>query len=232
LLINLKKTIFFLLLILSFTNTNCSHSKQDKLENEDRGGDISPVPQYDNESDNHELVNSSKKIPIEEDDPVKGESDADITIVEFMDYQCPYCRLTVLSIDNLFQHPIYGKRIRLVIKHFPLNRHQYSKRAAEFACCAHEQERFWPMHQAILTNQHSLTNKNLFQYAEHLSLNTQQLSDCLDQSYCKEKVKKDKDLGQRLGVRGTPSFFINGYYSPNGISVATIERILNQNQDF
>ena len=228
--VNMIKTIFFLILILSLTS--CSHSEQDKLNNEDRAGEISPAPQDNYELDNPELLNPNEEIPIAEDDPVKGESDADITIVEFMDYQCPYCRLTVSSINSLFQNQTYGKRIKLVIKHFPLNRHQYSERAAEFACCAHEQGEFWPMHQTILTNQHSLTDKNLIQYSEDLSLDVKQLYDCLDQSHCKEKVKKDKDLGKRLGVRGTPSFFINGNYSPNGISITAIESILNQGQDF
>lgn len=145
-----------------------------------------------------------------DDDPYIGPEDAPVVIVEFSDFQCPYCtRFRDQTLDTLLDE--YGDQIRFVYRDFPLTQmHQQALGAHIAAECAADQEMFWEMHDAIFDNQNQLDTESLRRYAEDLGLDMDTFNDCLEDEAHHDEVLADLTEGQSYGVRGTPSFFING----------------------
>ncbi len=146
-----------------------------------------------------------------DDDAVKGNADAPITIVEFSEFQCPFCKKffdeTYLQIVKDY---VDTGKVKYVFRDFPLEFHPNAQKAAEAAECAGEQGKYWEMHDALFTNQDKLDIVSLKSYAKELKLNTVKFDACLDNGDMAEEVKKDAVDGQSYGVSGTPAFFING----------------------
>lgn len=141
-------------------------------------------------------------------DPFFGPENAEVTIVEYSEFQCPYCARVVPTVNQIKEK--YGDRVKVVFKDFPLDFHQYAQKAAEAAQCAHEQGRFWEYHDMLFANQGSLDIASLKQYASGLGLNTEQFNSCLDSGKYAAEVQQDLSDGRAAGVSGTPTFFING----------------------
>jgi len=143
-------------------------------------------------------------------DPSFGPPNAKVTIVEFSDFQCPYCKM--FNDDTLAQlKKTYGDRVRFVYRDFPLDSiHPYARTAAEAAQCAHEQGNFWEYHDVLFANQQALTIPDLKRYAQQLGLDTQRFNSCVDSHKYQASVEADVQEGNRLHVSGTPTFFING----------------------
>jgi protein-disulfide isomerase len=144
-----------------------------------------------------------------EGEPSLGPTNAPVTIVEFSDFQCPYCRQAQGTLKQLMT--AYEGKIKLVFRDFPLrNIHPQAQKAAEAAQCAAEQQKFWPYHDKLFAST-SLQMDDLKKFAQELALNMEQFTSCLDSSKSAAGIDADMQAGQQAGVNATPTFFVNGY---------------------
>lgn len=144
-----------------------------------------------------------------EGDPSIGPADAPITIVEFSDYQCPYCTAWYQqTYDQLMAN--YPGKIRFVYRDLPLPGHPESLPAAEAANCAGEQGSYWKYHDALFSDKYQLGRAAYEQYASDLGLDITAFTACLDDHRTRAEVQEDAAEAARLGLNGTPSFVING----------------------
>ena len=147
--------------------------------------------------------------PVGERDHVLGPEDASVTLVEYGDLECPYCRQVNPVIHELRRR--LGGRLRYVFRHFPIRiSHVHAQLAAEATEAAGAQGKFWEMQEFILEHQEALDETHLIQYAAELDLDLDRFKHDLDENVYAERVKEDFKSGIRSGVNGTPSFFING----------------------
>ncbi len=148
-------------------------------------------------------------VPVD-DDPAFGPADAPITIIEFSDYECPYCRRWH---DEVFGRLIetYPEQVRLVYRDFPISSiHANAFSAAVAANCANEQGAFWEFHDRLFSMELGLGMEAYRSYASQLGLDTQSFIKCLESGRYRDEVQADYDFAAELGVRSTPTFFING----------------------
>lgn len=151
----------------------------------------------------------SLKLSVSTADHTQGSSDASLVIVEYGDYQCPYCGAAYPVLKELMKE--FGDQIRFVFRNFPLSEmHQYARTAALAAEAAALQGKFWEMHDAIYENQEYLNADLPLKLAEKLGLNIPQFKADIHKKELAEKVDTDFESGIVSGVNGTPSFFING----------------------
>ena len=143
-----------------------------------------------------------------DDQPTKGNPGAAVTVVEFTDYQCPTCAAAQPVLDRLITE--YGDRVRFVIRDFPLQMHPEARKAAEAAEAAREQGKYWDYTAILFRNQSALKPEQLKQYAQVLGLDRAKFDAALDTGRFADKVERDMLDGQRFGVTGTPTFFVNG----------------------
>jgi len=147
-----------------------------------------------------------KCVPFE--GKAKGSSKAQVTIVEFSDFQCPYCSRVLGTLDKLMKD--YPDKVRVFFKHNPLPFHSDAPLAAQAAVAADKQGKFWQMHDILFKNQSALKRENLEKYAAEIGLDVAKFKKDIDAPETKKQVDEDLDLGKKLGVQGTPNFFING----------------------
>lgn len=142
--------------------------------------------------------------------PARGPEDAPVTIVEFTDYQCPFCKRHFDEVTpTLFD--TYGDDVRYVVRNFPLTSiHPQAQKAAEAAECAHAQGRFWEYHDTLFENPRALGVADLKGHARSVGLDEAEFDACLDGGETEDVVQADVEEGQNLGVSGTPTFFVNG----------------------
>ncbi len=142
-------------------------------------------------------------------DRVQGPADAPVTIIEFSDFQCPYCKKASEVLKEVLA--VYPNKIRFAYKEFPLIQiHQNAQPAAMAAECAGDQGKFWEMHDMLFGNQDKLDKDSLAKYANRLKLNIADFNSCLSSEKNKAKIEADSKLAADFGVSGTPAFFING----------------------
>lgn len=147
--------------------------------------------------------------PVGPDDHVLGPDDAPITLVEYGDYECPYCARAQPIIEDIRRQ--LGDRLRFVFRNFPLTQaHPYAEHAAEMAEAAGAQGKFWPMHDLLYEHQDALDDADLLRYAARLGMDTDAAAEALASGEFAERVREDFMSGVRSGVNGTPTFFING----------------------
>lgn len=144
------------------------------------------------------------------DAPFVGKADAKVTIVEFSDFQCPFCQKGAKVMDEIKKK--YGNKVKIAFKNFPLPFHKNAKTAAVAGLCANEQspEKFWKLHDLMFADQQNLTNDGLVAKAKTLGLDMKKFEACLSSNKFLAKVEADKAEGQKAGVQSTPTFFING----------------------
>jgi protein-disulfide isomerase len=140
--------------------------------------------------------------------PAKGPEGAPVTIVEFSDFQCPYCKQAKATADQVFTN--FAGKVRLVFRDYPLPFHDKAKKAAEAGHCAEEQGKFWEMHDWMFDHQDKLDVPSLMEGAKGLGLDPQRFDPCLDGGKYAAKVAENTKAGEEAGVTGTPAFFING----------------------
>ena len=145
-----------------------------------------------------------------DDDYIRGRADAKLTLIEFSDFQCPFCerfyRETLPLIDKDY---IQTGKLRMIYRDFPLaSVHENAQKAAEAAQCAGEQGKYWEMHDQIFANHTAMSVDDLKKYARGLGIAVDRFDRCLESGAYAEEVKKDMADGQALGVQGTPTFFL------------------------
>jgi protein-disulfide isomerase len=148
-------------------------------------------------------------LTINPDDPSEGKADAPVTVVEFSDFQCPFCQRVWPTLKQLRMK--YGDRMRLVWKDFPLTQiHPQAFVAAQAGNCAREQGKFWEYHDKMFGNQSALQPANLKQYAADVGLDSTKFNQCLDSSKYEARVQAALGVGGQLGITSTPTIFVNG----------------------
>jgi protein-disulfide isomerase len=153
---------------------------------------------------------------------------AKVTVVEFADFECPYCSTAADAMRTLAGR--YGDRVRFAYKHFPLSFHPNARRAAEYAHCAQEQGKFWDFHDKAYANQRMLDDATLREHTVTTGMDSAKLEECMASERPARAVAADMELGQQAGVEGTPSFYINGRAyrgnpTPEGIGAAIEEAL-------
>jgi protein-disulfide isomerase len=140
---------------------------------------------------------------------LRGDPNATVTIVEFADYQCPYCKQTETTLNNLLRK--YPGQVKLAFRDFPLaSIHPNAEEAAEAARCAGKQGKFWEFHDALFANQAKLDQTQLKATAQTLGLDENAFQSCLESGEYKAQVLRDQEDGRKAGISSTPGFFING----------------------
>ena len=161
------------------------------------------------------------------DNPSRGPVDAPVTIIEFSDFQCPFCSRATGTVKKLEE--AYPGKIRFVYRDFPLVQiHPRAARAAEAAACANDQGKFWAMHDALFSHQDKLEDADLKQRAADLGLDAALFGACLDSGRHTAEVKKDQSEGERYGVASTPAFFVNGRLIVGAQPYETFARVVEE----
>ena len=148
------------------------------------------------------------KVTVEAVGPSKGPEAAPITIVEFSDFECPFCVRAEPTVRQLLE--AYPGKIRLVYRDFPLPMHPHAPKAAEASHCAADQGKYWEMHEKLFANSQKLEVADLKGYAKDLKLDAARFDKCLDSGEKAKVVETNRKAGEDAGVTGTPAFFING----------------------
>ncbi|MDA2934697.1 thioredoxin domain-containing protein [Acidobacteria bacterium AH-259-D05] len=159
--------------------------------------------------------------------PSTGAVDAPVTIVEFSDFECPYCLGLFGTLKTLKQD--YGEKVRLVFRQFPLNRiHPHAQKAAEASLCAADQGKFWEMHDLMFEDQSSLKVADLEAKAKSLGVDSDVFENCLSSGKYAERVRQDVAEGTAVGVTGTPAMFINGRPLVGNVRYAQITKLVDE----
>lgn len=176
-------------------NVETSSETSDSQASEQTQATAQPVTRYD--------------VPVD-DDPSIGPADAAITIIEFSDFECPYCRKWHDEVYPLLMENFAGQ-VRLVYRDFPLSSiHQNASAAAQAADCANEQGAYWEYHDKLFSMERGLSSEAYQSYAQDLGLDISKFDECLQDEKYKDEVDADFEYAAKLGVRSTPTFFING----------------------
>jgi len=158
--------------------------------------------------------------------PARGPANAPIQIIEFSDFQCPFCLQAHPTVTKVLS--TYGDKIRFVYRHYPLPNHPNARPAAEAAACAAEQDRFWQYHDRLFDNQSKLSASDLKQHAAVLGLDTAKFGACVDGRKYKDLVDEDMKAGEEAGVSGTPAFFINGRVLGGAQPFESFKRVIDE----
>lgn len=143
-----------------------------------------------------------------DDDPSKGSAKAPVTLIEFSDFQCPFCKRARETVNKVME--TYGDKVHYVFRDYPLSFHKQAKKAAEATECAEDQKKYWEYNALLWEKQGKQEIDMLKEYAKELGLNEKKFAACLDSDKYAEEVDKDLNDGITAGVTGTPAYFVNG----------------------
>jgi len=175
-----------------------------------------------------ELSFNAPEFVLELDDgvsPAKGPTKPAVTIVEFSDFECPFCSEVQNTLKQVMQ--TYGKDVRLVFKHMPLEGHRNSLPAARAAYCAAEQDRFWQFHDALFASR-NLSPALFEEIANDLGLGLPKFRACLDSEHSRTAIVKDIETARLFRIESTPSFIINGKLIKGAVSFADFQKIIER----
>jgi protein-disulfide isomerase len=170
------------------------------------------------------LVTSARAQINLNDTPVRGPAGAPVTIVEYADYECPYCQQAQPALDQL--ESAYKGKIAFAYKDLPLPMHPHAQKAAEAAQCAGAQNKYWEYHDYLLKTK-QLEVPELKNAARQLNLDMKQFDTCFDSGVRAEAVRATIDEAQKLGLQGTPAFFINGRYVSGVLSFEQLKQLVD-----
>jgi len=215
-------TITSLVLVVAMVSGNgLSFAKSDKADNNAVVADDTVAA-----ADNGEEV--AAEVPaITSSDNVWGPSDADVTMVIYSDFECPYCLRYSATLSQIMDE--YEDDVRIVFRHFPLSFHANAKGAALASECAAEQGKFWEMHDKIF-EANAADNMSLDTWkddAKELGLDTEEFNDCLDSEKYADEIALQMQGGAQAGVRGTPATFINGQLVSGALPFESFQQIID-----
>lgn len=167
-----------------------------------------------------------------DDDAIEGNINAEVTIIEFSDYECPYCeKFYSQTLGQIRTNYVETGKVKIIFRDFPLSFHKNAQKAAEAAECAGEQGKYYEMHDMLFGYGVVGGVESFKQYAKEIGLNEENFNTCLDSGKMKSEVQKDMSDGQKAGIAGTPAFFINGELitgaQPFSVFEQAIEAALN-----
>jgi protein-disulfide isomerase len=166
------------------------------------------------------------RVEVAASGPAKGPTAAPVTIVEFSDFQCPFCSRITPTLDQVVSK--YGDKVRLVFRQFPLPMHPNAAKAAEAALCANEQGKFWAMHDAMFKDQAGLAVDALKTKAAAIAgMNAASFNSCLDSGKETPAVQADQKAGNKAGVNGTPAMFVNGRFISGVVSADDLSKVID-----
>jgi len=157
--------------------------------------------------------------------PVMGAANARITLVEFSDFQCPYCSKAVEKINAVLK--AYPNDVKLVFKQFPLDTHPQAQISAQAALAAHQQGKFWQLHDLMFANRNALSRKSILGWAGSLGLDMKKFEADLDSEATKKVVARDLSDGEKAGVEGTPTVFVNGQRYNGELDLGSFKTVLD-----
>ncbi len=165
-------------------------------------------------------------LEVERGERIKGPWEAPVTIVEYSDFQCPFCARVGPTLARIEE--IYGDHVKLVYRDFPLPNHPEAQSAAEAARCAHEQGKFWPYHDRLFADQRQLSSESYGRLAAEVGLDTEAFDECVDSGKFREAIQKDYRSGESIGVGATPAFFINGRHLSGAQPFEAFQKIIEE----
>jgi protein-disulfide isomerase len=160
------------------------------------------------------------------DDHVRGSLDAPVVITEYGDFECPYCGEAFEVIERVLA--VYGNRVALVFREFPLSMHPHAMAAAEAAEAAGHAGRFWEMHDALYRHQSALTPHDLRGYAEAIGLDGAPVETAIRTGAYRTRIERDVASGNESGIEGTPALFINGFAYDDEMTVEALGDVIDR----
>lgn len=176
------------------------------------------------QQEEHHLLDPAIKIPVS-GSPVLGPANAKVTIVEFSDFQCPYCAGAVDQVNAVLK--AYPNQVKLIFKQFPLEIHPQADFAASAAVAANKQSKFWQLHDAMFAHQNDLSRAAIFQMAQSVGLDMKQFAADVESTEIKETVIRDVQDGNQANVEGTPTFFINGQKYNGALALGAVKPVID-----
>jgi protein-disulfide isomerase len=164
-------------------------------------------------------------VPLATWTPTRGAKNAKVTIVEFSDFQCPYCQKVEPVIKQIMDD--YGKDVRLAWRHNPLPFHEHAPEAAEASMAAADQGKFWEMHDKLFANQSALDRPSLDRYAQEIGLDMGKFKATMDSHQNLEKIQTDTKAAADFEVNGTPGFFVNGQYMFGSVPYGNFKMLID-----
>jgi protein-disulfide isomerase len=158
--------------------------------------------------------------------PARGSASAPIEIIEFSDFQCPFCQRANPTVEQVLK--TYGDKIKFVYRHYPLPNHPNARPSAEAAACAQVQGKFWEYHDRLFADPSKLADADLKAHAAAIGLDTATFNTCVDNRQQKAGVDKDVADGEAVGVTGTPAFFINGRALEGAQPFESFKRVIDE----
>jgi protein-disulfide isomerase len=160
--------------------------------------------------------------------PIYGNKDASVTVVEFSDFQCPFCSRAAETVTLLKKK--YGSKVKLAFRHFPLPMHHDAKPAAEASMCMNDQstDKFWKFHDLAFKNQTNLDKASLDKYAKEAGADMKKFDECVTAKKFAEYVQSDVAYGEKIGVKSTPTFFVNGQLVSGAVPIEQFSEIIDE----
>ncbi|HRI09715.1 MAG TPA: thioredoxin domain-containing protein [Nannocystaceae bacterium] len=216
--LNLSTSLVVALALTSSSLVGCTGQRGGTPQQQQQAADASAstkkVLSVDDVDDKYKdaIKGERFRVTYADGDMYKGAENPLVTIVEFSDFQCPYCARFTGMLDELVKDPAYKDDVRIVFKQFPLPMHKDAALGAEAALAAGAQGKAWEMHDKLFANPKAMTQADIEKYAQELGLDVAKFKADLDAHTYKAKVDAEMEQGKTFGVRGTPSFFINGMW--------------------
>lgn len=157
--------------------------------------------------------------------PVRGPEEAPVTIVEFSDFECPFCRRVTPTLEKIREQ--YPERVKIAFKHLPLSMHRRARPAHLASEAAHRQGRFWEMHDKIFANPRDLSEEAYVRYAEEIGLDVERFKADMASEDVADAVDADLRVASSLGVTGTPGFFVNGRFLRGAQPYESFKRLID-----
>ncbi|HLK47587.1 MAG TPA: thioredoxin domain-containing protein [Bryobacteraceae bacterium] len=176
-------------------------------------------------ADHSKLLEDPVNIPVA-NAPVRGPATAPVTLVEFSDFQCPFCIAATPQLESVLK--AYPSQVKLIFKEFPLDTHAQAPLAAAAALSAQKQGKFWPMYDGLFAQKGNLSRRGVLALAMGIGLDMKQFQADLDSAAIKKAVERDMDDGEHIGVDSTPTLFMNGQRYNGPVTLAALKPVLDQ----
>jgi len=160
--------------------------------------------------------------------PLLGKKDAPVSIIAFSDFECPFCSRGADILNQVKKK--YGNKVSVAFKHFPLAMHQHARQASEASMCVNEQgsDKFWKFHDLLFKNQDKLDAKNLEIFAKKCGVDEKKYKACVETKKYASLVQKDLESGEKIGIKSTPTFFINGQMLSGAVPLEQFSEIIDE----